>query len=549
MHANERQATSVNEKNEQCVGVQTLQLTDEDIVTAPKRGRLVQRLVSAGEYESTKIETRHGLVLINTANGRRVVLPPALWPIVFKESHDSAGGDAGDRVEYVTRYAVAVTVKQHTAKNVAEFLLNHVVLKFGPFASCPMRVVEPVGYDNYLVEREDVTSEPERHIARVSYLVSYHYPVASLQRAAADIEIQLNYENAVGRRADGATPAVTAPAAAAPVQTAVAASGKKRRERAMAISKHTECVTFNAPLCYAGVCKTPQFVNPTIDVFVKRMPATNSDSNTATNVWLLQVEASRISLFTQLDGTANIYTMDHRGVGRSTLLDCVAAQATTSGSPNGRDIDPSEVPACAHELANTYGDLVAFTVTSAANDLVTFMSKYTSDANTIVYGTSYGTVLVERVIHLNPQRVVGYVLDGIATTSGAPIDKTEYVSTWDTDFGEVGDQFLELCSEDTSCNSRFKKPNTLPKTLSGLLAHFDKNPNSTCAAIISKSMPLGDVAPSVTLRITLGTLLMDAEQRKTIPPVVYRLNRCDERDVEVLTHFVSLFRTAVSAKG
>ncbi|KAG6613085.1 uncharacterized protein IUM83_11907 [Phytophthora cinnamomi] len=37
---------------------------------------------------------------------------------------------------YVTRYAVAVTVKQHTAKNVAEFLLNHVVFKFGPFASC-----------------------------------------------------------------------------------------------------------------------------------------------------------------------------------------------------------------------------------------------------------------------------------------------------------------------------------------------------------------------------------------------------------------------------
>ncbi|KAG6595845.1 Gag-pol fusion protein [Phytophthora cinnamomi] len=89
MHANERQVTSVNENNEQRVGVQTLQLTDENIVTAQKRSRLVQRLVSAGEYKSMKIETRHGLVLINTANGRRVVLPPELWAIVFKESHDS----------------------------------------------------------------------------------------------------------------------------------------------------------------------------------------------------------------------------------------------------------------------------------------------------------------------------------------------------------------------------------------------------------------------------------------------------------------------------
>ncbi|KAG6610739.1 Gag-pol fusion protein [Phytophthora cinnamomi] len=36
-------------------------------------------------------------------------------------------------LEYVTRYAVSVTVKQHTAENVAEFLMKHVVLKFGPF--------------------------------------------------------------------------------------------------------------------------------------------------------------------------------------------------------------------------------------------------------------------------------------------------------------------------------------------------------------------------------------------------------------------------------
>ncbi|KAE8977933.1 hypothetical protein PF005_g24566 [Phytophthora fragariae] len=65
------------------------------------------------------------------------------------------GGDVGDRwaldvvgplptsdgrsryviaaLEYVTRYAVEVTVKQHTAENIAELLMKHVVLKFGPF--------------------------------------------------------------------------------------------------------------------------------------------------------------------------------------------------------------------------------------------------------------------------------------------------------------------------------------------------------------------------------------------------------------------------------
>ncbi|KAE8966603.1 hypothetical protein PF010_g28454 [Phytophthora fragariae] len=51
---------------------------------------------------------------------------------------------------------------------------------------------------------------------------------------------------------------------------------------------YSECATFNVPLCYPGICKTPQFADPTIDVFVKRMPATTGDVKTATNVWLLE---------------------------------------------------------------------------------------------------------------------------------------------------------------------------------------------------------------------------------------------------------------------
>jgi len=65
------------------------------------------------------------------------------------------GGDVGDRwaldvagpfpiaeggqryviaaLEYVTRYAVATTVVQHTVESVADFLLSEVVLRFGPF--------------------------------------------------------------------------------------------------------------------------------------------------------------------------------------------------------------------------------------------------------------------------------------------------------------------------------------------------------------------------------------------------------------------------------
>ncbi|KAE8959452.1 hypothetical protein PR001_g30712, partial [Phytophthora rubi] len=287
-------------------------------------------------------------------------------------------------LEYVTRYAVAVTVKQHTAENVAEFLMKHVVLRFGPFRelltdgaleltgkvieelvvllqaqqinpvpyrpqmiglverfhrswkdcvatymhedaqrdwdvwvdftvyafnsgqhstvklspnelmmgralrspnellrstgvneageltayrrqlltamkssrACaelartseqerqakyynrkwlgPLRVVEPAGYDNFLVEREDVSGDPERFIAHVSFLVTYHTPVVSLQRVAADIEEQLLHEDAAQRRANGEAAAAVVRAAAAPGTAAASASGTKRRERTVA---------------------------------------------------------------------------------------------------------------------------------------------------------------------------------------------------------------------------------------------------------------------------------------------------------------------------
>ena len=75
-----------------------------------------------------------------------------------------------------------------------------------------------------------------------------------------------------------------------------------------------------------------------------------------------------------LEGKANIFTMDHRGTGRSTRLDCMSAQATTTGSPFGSDIDLSEVSACAQDLKYKFGDLSSSSMTTAATDIATFIS-------------------------------------------------------------------------------------------------------------------------------------------------------------------------------
>ncbi|OWZ02370.1 hypothetical protein PHMEG_00026078 [Phytophthora megakarya] len=51
--------------------------------------KLIQRLLAAGAHQGMPVEELHGLVVVHTPRGRRVVLPPELWAPVFKESHDS----------------------------------------------------------------------------------------------------------------------------------------------------------------------------------------------------------------------------------------------------------------------------------------------------------------------------------------------------------------------------------------------------------------------------------------------------------------------------
>ncbi|OWZ10151.1 LOW QUALITY PROTEIN: Serine protease, partial [Phytophthora megakarya] len=183
-------------------------------------------------------------------------------------------------------------------------------------------------------------------------------------------------------------------------------------------------------------------------------------------------------------------------------------------------------------------------MTSAATDVVAFLSKYSNEKkNNIIYGTSHGTALVERLMHLKPPNVIGYALDGIATSSGSLEGDVEYMSTWDIDNGEVGDRFLALCKHDREYRTRFKKK-ILALTLRNLYMVFDKNPNSTCAAMVnyiqSPSINTGE-KPSCALRRALGTMLSDSTLRTFIPPIVYRLHRCRQKDIDLLPQFFNTF--------
>ncbi|POM57490.1 Retrovirus-related Pol Polyprotein, partial [Phytophthora palmivora] len=468
----------------------TLQLTDDDIVKAQKQSRLVQKMLTDKTYNGMRVLQTYGLVVIDTKHGRKVILPPALWAVVFKEMHGSVwaghlrgphtygrvaqlywwpnlqrevnawvrgcqecgsrkarprevipplrsirGGDVGDRwaldvagpfpvsdggeryviaaLEYVTRYAVARCVQRHTAENVATFLMEDVVLKFGVFREIltdgapeltgyaiellvamlqarqinpvpyrpqmiglverfhrswkdvvstfmseehqsdwqlwvkfavyaynsarhstvalspnelmmgrklrtpnellrrpavteagelkeyhgkllrsmklshecaerarlkeqerqakyynrntrmtkqwkagdrvwmynpprgpsatkfvhrwmgPLKILEPAGYENFLLQREDKTGSPELIIAHASFLVSYHYPKSTLRQAAADINAQLNYENSSSQGSDVETYRAAVRSATAAADRTATSSSEKRRGRAV----------------------------------------------------------------------------------------------------------------------------------------------------------------------------------------------------------------------------------------------------------------------------------------------------------------------------
>ncbi|KAI9905761.1 hypothetical protein PsorP6_013944 [Peronosclerospora sorghi] len=172
-------------------------------------------------------------------------------------------------------------------------------------------------------------------------------------------------------------------------------------------NKTAECATIRLPLCYPGICETHENASTkTVDIFVKRLVATSGNPTTASNVWLLQggpvsfysvmipfftrtvlslcirfslfkVESDMVPLYQKLKGAVNVYTMDHRGTGRSSRLDCVAAQATTTAVPLFSD---SEALSCAQDLQFQYDDFSSFSVTTfpSADELLS------NDTNSVV---------------------------------------------------------------------------------------------------------------------------------------------------------------------
>lgn len=198
-----------------------------------------------------------------------------------------------------------------------------------------------------------------------------------------------------------------------------------------------------------------------------------------------------------------VIAADHRGTGGSAPLSCPQA-------PDGVVGDEGDWVACGESLAAST-DLGLFTPEAAARDLALLVPA-AADGDVVLWGISYGTHVVQRVLPMAPPGVVGAILDGLV-----PPDWT--FADFDGHMDAVGRAYLAHCDDDAVCGAR----------LGGDAMGFVEQ------ALAGPACGSWD---STFLRVVLGALLLQGDDRAAMPAVAYRYARCSPDDLDALETLV-----------
>jgi hypothetical protein len=152
--------------------------------------------------------------------------------------------------------------------------------------------------------------------------------------------------------------------------------------------------------------------------------------------------------------------------------------------------------------------------------------------NTFVYGVSYGTYLVERLMQLEGQdtsstrrgknntMIQGYILDGVVSQSGNAKGELMTFASWDADVHSIGEAFLKLCGDDGFCKTKLTSdPVKFLQTLyANIREQVERNDLNDC--IHSLRFNFGDSldpeSTSAALRQVLGLLIQSQKLRVLI---------------------------------
>ncbi|ETW05851.1 hypothetical protein H310_03512 [Aphanomyces invadans] len=302
-----------------------------------------------------------------------------------------------------------------------------------------------------------------------------------------------------------------------------------------------ECADVALPLCYPGVCDSTK----TISVFVKRLLAAKPPADKqARALWMVQggpgfgspsLEPGLLDAYKAFNGTLSVYTIDHRGTGRSTILDC-----TTNSNKLTRW---HALAKCHHELKTLYGGngAAGFSVTSAASDLAAVMQAPSlfDSTDIFVYGVSYGTYTVTRLMHMQPPNVKGYVLDSIQSEEFGSTKDAPYYSNWDRDVGDAVDQYFAHCDNDSFCSSKLGKPSS-KQALVDVYNALESRTSPCYDVLLSKANMSNMASPAEYVGSTLYSMLGDKSTWSLLAPFIFRLRRCSQDDRDMFGRMTTL---------
>jgi len=205
-----------------------------------------------------------------------------------------------------------------------------------------------------------------------------------------------------------------------------------------------------------------------------------------------------------------ICTIDHRGVGYSSPLNCPDQE--DPDSEGGAYIYASEWDACIEYLSMHYGDeLKAYSTSNAVRDLAAFIdATRESGKKVFVWGGSYGTYLVQRYLSLFPNQADGVVMDSIHACSQPGLAFPKW-------YNNVGKQLFEYCAEDEFCSSKLGDD-----PWARLEAVHESLDEGHCSQLQLDRAGLAYILGWLTWYYPLNSIA---------PAMVYRLERCEYADM------------------
>jgi len=281
----------------------------------------------------------------------------------------------------------------------------------------------------------------------------------------------------------------------------------------------SECATVPLPLDPAK----PD--GETLPVFVSRHLAPGGAAKA--QVWLLQggpggsgnVYKDAIEQVWQgVIPDVDWYVLEHRGVGLSSRLECPAQE--DMGSEGGAAITANEWPACIQALKAKWGDdLAHFTTTADTEDLARLIELTREPGKKVViYGASYGTTRAMRFLQAHPDAADAVILDSIVSPG------VQYLSQFDTQFDPVVKDLSAICAADPVCGAKLG-----PEPWAKIDALFGKLTMGHCPDLGVDGGVLKSLAPAFVQTRALRTHLF---------PLVYRIDRCEPGDVQVVGHYI-----------